>query len=81
MLTLRWVVTISNTTSARIPLGRDQIAEQMKSISNQRKLIAVLEARGQSARPERALLRELLRTFEGTLAELRQKSDQVAFVP
>jgi hypothetical protein len=64
--------------SARIPLGRDQIAEQMKVISNQRKLIADLEAQGQSARPERGLLRELLSTFEGTLAALRQKSDDVA---
>jgi hypothetical protein len=61
-----------------MPLGKDQIAEQMKMISNQRKLIAGLEARGQSARPERDLLRELLRTFEGTLADLRQKSADAA---
>jgi hypothetical protein len=71
-------MTTSNLISARIPLGRDQIAGQMKMISNQRKLIADLEARGQSARPERDLLRELLRTFEGTLADLRQKSDGAA---
>jgi hypothetical protein len=71
-------VTTSDLTSARIPLGRDQIAEQMKSIANQRKLIADLEAREKPARPERGLLRELLRTFDGTLAELRRKSDEVA---
>jgi len=75
-------VTTSNPTSARIPLGRDQIAEQMKSISNQRKLIADLEAEGRPARPERDLLRGLIGTFECTLAELRQKSaDAVSSVP
>jgi hypothetical protein len=65
-------------TSERIALGRNQIAEQMKGISNQRKLIVALEAEGQPARPERALLRELLKTFEGTLAQLRQKPGDAA---
>jgi hypothetical protein len=71
-------MTTSDLTSEHIALGRDQIAEQMEVIANQRKLIAALEAQGQSARPERGLLRELLKTFEGTLAELRQKSDDAA---
>jgi hypothetical protein len=71
-------MTASARISARIALGRNQIAEAMNIISNQRKLIGDLEAQGQSARPERALLRELLKTFEGTLAQLRQKSEDVA---
>ena len=78
MLTLRRVMTTSDLISARIALGRNQIAEQMNIISNQRKLIADLEAQGQPVRPERALLRELLKTFQDTLAELRQKSEDVA---
>jgi hypothetical protein len=54
----------------------------MKSISNQRKLIADLETQGKPARPERDLLRGLIGTFERTLAELRQKSaDAASSVP
>jgi hypothetical protein len=71
-------MTTLGLTPEHIALGRHQIDEQMKSISNQRKLIADLEAQGQSARPERGLLRELLRTFDGILAELRRKSNDVA---
>jgi hypothetical protein len=68
-------MTTSDLASAP---SRNKITEQMHVISDQRRLIADLEAQGQSARPERALLRELLRTFEGTLAELRHKSDDPA---
>ncbi len=71
-------MTTSNLISAHIALGRNKIAEQMNIISDQRKVIADLEAQGRSARPERAMLRELLRTFEGTLAELRRESNEVA---
>jgi hypothetical protein len=49
----------------------------MEMIANQRKLIADLAVQGKPARPEHGLFRELLRTFEGTLAELRQTSDGV----
>jgi hypothetical protein len=72
------LMSTSDLTLEHIALGRNQIAEQMEAIANQRKLIAALEIQGQSARPERDLLRELLRTFESTLAELRQKSDDAA---
>jgi hypothetical protein len=71
-------MTTSDLTSKHLALGRNKIAEQMNRISNQRKLIVDLEAQGRSVRPERDVLRELLRTFGVTLAELRQKSDDVA---
>jgi hypothetical protein len=71
-------MTTLDLTSEHIALGRNKIAEHMNRISNQRTLIADLEAQGQSARPERDLLRDLLRTFDGILAELRRKSNDVA---
>jgi hypothetical protein len=58
--------------------GKNKIAGQMKKISDQRKLIADLEAQGKSARPERGLLRELLGGLEGILAGLRQNHGRPA---
>jgi hypothetical protein len=68
-------MTNSTITSDRISRDEDQIAEQLKIISSQRKLIADFEAQEKSARPQRELLRKLLKAFELTLAQGRQKSD------